>query len=88
MAIAPVQKAKHSVIIYSTPTCGYCHMAKDMFNEHGITFTDKNVQADMAARQEMMQKVGGPSGVPVIDIDGTITVGYDEDKIKGLLGLN
>ncbi|MFA6006370.1 MAG: glutaredoxin domain-containing protein [Candidatus Paceibacterota bacterium] len=78
----------HKVIIYSTPTCGYCHMAKDMFTEHNIPFTDKNVQADMAARQEMMTKVGGQSGVPVIDIDGTITIGFDEEKIKGLLGIN
>ncbi len=78
----------HKVTIYSTPTCGFCHMAKDMFAENKIEFTDKNVQADMAARSEMMTKVGGPSGVPVIDIDGTITVGYDEDKIKGLLGIN
>ena len=86
MATTPAQK--HSVTIYSTPTCGYCHAAKDMLKENNIAFTDKNVQSDMAAREEMMKKVGGPSGVPVIDIDGIITVGYDEDKVKGLLGIN
>ena len=62
-------------------------MAKDMFDEHQIAYTDKNVQADMAARQEMFAKVGGQSGVPVIDIDGIITVGFDEEKIRGLLGI-
>lgn len=77
----------HKVIIYSTPTCGFCHMAKDMLTEEGIPFTDKNVQTDMAARQEMFGKTGGPSGVPVIDIDGTIIVGFDEEKVRSLLGI-
>ena len=80
-------KKNHSVIIYSTPTCGFCHMAKDMLTEEGVPFTDKNVQADLVARQEMFSKTGGPSGVPVIDIDGTIIVGFDEEKVRGLLGL-
>lgn len=80
-------KKQHSVIIYSTPTCGYCRMAKDMFKENNIAYTEKDVQLDMAARQEMFGKVGGPSGVPVIDIDGTVIVGYDEERVKGLLGV-
>ena len=80
-------KKVHKVIVYSTPTCGFCHMAKDMFTEEGIPFTDKNVQADLEARQEMFGKTGGPTGVPVIDIDGTIIVGFDEEKVRSLLGL-
>jgi len=79
--------ATHSVTIYSTPTCGFCHMAKDMFTEHNVPFTDHNVQADIAAREEMMKKTGGSTGVPVIDIDGTIIVGFDEERIKSLLGI-
>ncbi|MBI2628332.1 MAG: NrdH-redoxin [Candidatus Niyogibacteria bacterium] len=74
------------VIIYSTPTCGYCHMAKDFFKEHNIDYTDYDVAADDAKRQEMIDR-SGQMGVPVIDIDGELTIGFDEQKISKLLGI-
>jgi glutaredoxin 3 len=74
------------VIIYSTPTCGYCHMAKDFFKEHSIDYTEYDVAADDAKRQEMIDR-SGQMGVPVIDIDGELTIGFDEQKISKLLGI-
>lgn len=74
------------VIVYSTPTCPWCFKAKDFLKEKGIRFVDKDVASDKAAREEMMEK-SGQMGVPVIDIDGQIIVGFDKEKIEELLGL-
>lgn len=74
------------VTIYSTPTCHFCHMAKDFFNENKIAFTDKNAAADPVARKEAITK-SGQMGVPVIDIDGEIVVGFNEEKLRSLLGV-
>lgn len=76
-----------NVTIYTTPTCGYCHMAKEFFKEHGVTYKEINVASDMEAQQDMIKK-SGQMGVPVIDIDGTIVVGYSPDKLSALLGLD
>ena len=76
---------KH-ITIYSTPTCHFCHMAKDFLNEKGIPFTDFNVAADAAKRQEMIQ-LTGQLGVPVIVINDSIMVGFDRDKLAGKLGV-
>lgn len=74
------------VNIYSTPTCHFCHLAKDFFNEKGVKYEEFNVAVDLPKRQEMMDK-SGQMGVPVIDIDGHIVVGFDEEKVSELLGL-
>ncbi len=73
------------VVIYSTPTCTYCHAAKEFFTEKGVEYTELDVAADLAARSEMVEK-SGQMGVPVIDIEGTIVVGFDEERIKEALG--
>ncbi len=75
-----------NVTIYSTPTCHFCHMAKDFFKENNVAYTDKNAAADPVARKEAITK-SGQMGVPVIDIDGNIIVGFDEPKIKKFLGI-
>lgn len=75
-----------NVTIYSTPTCHFCHLAKEFFAEKGIAYTEHNVAADLDKRQEMVNKTG-QMGVPVIDIDGEITVGFDQERIAGLLGV-
>jgi glutaredoxin 3 len=72
------------VKVYSTNTCPYCHMAKEFLSENKIEFDDINVQEDPKAGQEMVQK-SGQMGVPVIEIDDNIIVGFDKDKIKELL---
>ena len=74
------------VIIYSTPTCHYCHLAKDYFMEHNIAYTEYDVAADLKKRQEMVEK-SDQMGVPVIDIDGQIVVGFNEDVVAQALGL-
>ena len=73
-----------AITIYSTPTCHFCHMAKDFFTEHKVAFTDYNVASDLPKRQEMIQK-SGQMGVPVIYIGDELIVGFDEDRIKELL---
>ena len=73
-----------NVTIYSTPTCVYCRMAKEFFKKHNISYTEHDVASDMARRQEMVQKTD-QMGVPVIDIDGTIVIGFSEKKIAELL---
>jgi glutaredoxin-like YruB-family protein len=74
------------IIIYSTPTCVYCKMAKALFEEKKIPFEEKDVALDEAARSEMVEK-SGQLGVPVIDIDGKIVVGFDRTKLLDLAGV-
>lgn len=73
-----------SVIIYSTPTCVYCKMVKKYFESQSVKFDDIDVSRDKEAAAEMIRK-SGQMGVPVIDIDGTIIVGFDKDRIDSLL---
>lgn len=72
------------VIVYSTPTCPYCTMAKDYLNERNIPFEHVDVSKDPARAQEMIKK-SGQRGVPVIDIDGNIIVGFDRNRIDALI---
>lgn len=73
------------VIIYSTPTCPYCKMAKQFFTDNDIAFADFDVSNDMAKQQEMISK-SGQLAVPVIDVGGEIVVGFNEPKLRDLLG--
>ena len=75
-----------NVIIYSTPTCHYCELAKDFFKEKGIAYTEYNVLTDLAKRQEMVDR-SGQMGVPVIIIDSKVTVGFDQAEIASQLGI-
>jgi glutaredoxin-like YruB-family protein len=77
---------KLKVIVYSTPTCPYCHAAKEFLKENKIDFQDIDVSKDQAKAQEMIEK-SGQMGVPVLDINGTIIVGYDKEAIKKALKL-
>ena len=74
------------VIIYSTPTCVYCKMAKEYFKEHNVEYEEKDVAKDLEARKEMVEK-SEQLGVPVIDIDGHIVVGFDQEEVAQLLGI-
>ena len=73
-----------AVIVYSTPTCPYCHMVKDYLKQKNVEFKDVDVAADQAAGQEMVKK-SGQMGVPVIDIDGKIIIGFNQEEIKKTL---
>ena len=75
-----------NVTIYSTPTCHFCHMAKEFFKANNVAFTDYNVATDLEKRKEMLEK-SGQMGVPVIIIVNEITAGFDKPRIVGLLAL-
>ncbi len=72
------------VIIYSTPWCTYCKMAKKFFEENKISYEEHDVASDIKMRDEMVKKTG-QMGVPVIDIDGQIVIGFDQRRLKELL---
>lgn len=74
------------VILYSSPTCHYCHMAKDFFEENKIEYIDKDVASDGEARKEAILK-SRQMGVPVIDIDGEIVVGFAKLRLQKLLDI-
>lgn len=75
------------VKIYSTTACPYCKLAKQFFDENKISYIDIDVSLNQMAAQEMIQK-SGQLGVPVIEINGQIVIGFDKAKIKQLLGLS
>lgn len=75
-----------NVLIYTTPTCQYCKMAKEFFTEKGVTYSEFDVSVDEAKRAEMVEK-SGQMGVPVIDIENDIIVGFDEPKLRELLDI-
>jgi len=62
-------------------------MTKEFFKEHGVAFTEYDVATDVDKRNELFQKVGGPTGVPVIFIDDEMVIGFDEDKLRELLDI-
>lgn len=73
------------VKIYTTPFCPYCRMAKEFLKQRGVEFEEVNVQDDHGAALEMIQKTG-QNGVPVIEIDNKIIVGFNQEKIIEALG--
>ena len=76
-----------NVTIYTTPTCHFCHAAKEFFKEHDVAYTEKDVSGDANARKEMVDK-SGQMGVPVIFVDSEMIVGFDEDRLKQLLTIS
>ncbi|MFA7285746.1 MAG: glutaredoxin family protein [Candidatus Paceibacterota bacterium] len=75
-----------NITIYSTPTCHFCHMAKDFFTENNVAFTDYDVSVDQAKRAELIEK-SGQMGVPVIFIGDDMVIGFNKPKIVELLGM-
>ena len=75
----------HSVTIYSADWCAFCHAAKDYLDKIGVTYTEKNVEDDQTAAVEAVKK-SGQMGIPVLDIDGQVIVGFDRPKIDAALG--
>ena len=78
--------ATRQVTIYSTPTCHFCHAAKEFFDANKVAYTDYNVATDIEKRKEMVEK-SGQMGVPVITIGGELVVGFDQERLKELLAV-
>ena len=78
--------ALKNIIIYSTPTCVYCKMVKDFFVKNNIIYKEFNVAEDLKAREEMVNK-SHQLGVPVIDIDGQLFVGFNRSELAKALNL-
>jgi len=74
------------VLVYSTPTCPYCIRTKQFLRDNNIVFEDIDVSVNQTAAEEMVRK-SGQMGVPVLDIEGEIIVGFDKEKIQQTLGL-
>lgn len=72
------------VIVYSTPTCPYCVMAKQYFNSKGVIFEDVDVSRDRARAMEMVEK-SGQMGVPVITIGDEVVVGFQPAAFDSML---
>lgn len=79
-------KPQPRVIVFSTPTCSFCNMAKKYFRDKGIRFKDVDVSRDPIAARDMVRR-SGQQGVPVIDIGGKIVIGFDRPKIDKFLGI-
>lgn len=72
--------------VYSTSTCPYCVTLKEFLKEHNVKFEDVNVAKNLQAKKEMIKK-SGQMGVPVVEINGKIIVGFNKEKISKLLNL-
>ncbi|MDP3947268.1 MAG: glutaredoxin family protein [bacterium] len=77
----------NKVILYSTPSCVYCRMAKKFFEEHGVPYEEYDVSTDGQAREEMAHR-SHQLGVPVIEVNGEVFVGFDKVLIKRALGIH
>ena len=75
-----------NVKVYSTPTCPYCVRVKQFLKDNNVVFQDIDVSVNQAMAEEMIRK-SGQMGVPVLDIDGTIIVGFDKGRIQQALGI-
>lgn len=74
------------VLVFTTPTCGYCRQAKSYLRERGVRFKDVDISRDPAAARDLARR-SGQMGVPVLDIGGKLIVGFNRPKINQLLGL-
>jgi len=73
-----------AITIYTTPTCSYCKVAKEFFRTQHVPFTEYNVASDQRKAEEMVRK-SGQMGVPVIDINGRVIVGFNRSEIEKAL---
>jgi len=79
-------KTAKRVTVYSTPTCSWCNTLKSWLKQKGIPFTDVDVSADQRAAEDLVKRTG-QQGVPQTDINGEIVVGFNQPRLKELLGV-
>ena len=82
--MAPKKEGKPKIVVYSTPTCPYCHMAKDFLRQNKIAFEEIDVSKDREKAKEMVDK-SGQMGVPVIEVGSKLIIGFDKEALKKLL---
>ena len=80
------ENTQKTVVIYSTPTCHFCEATKNFFNENSVEYTEYNVQDDQEKAREMVER-SGQMGVPVIFVGDEMVIGFDESRLRELLGL-
>ena len=74
------------VIIYSTDWCAFCKQAEKFLDSKDVAWVDYDIEKDQQAHDELMQKIGGNfRGVPVIDVDGEIILGFDRTKLTAAI---
>lgn len=76
--------SKPNITIYTATWCAFCHATKMYLDDKNIEYTDRDIEADPEAAKESVSK-SGQTGIPVIDINGTIVVGFDRPKIDAAL---
>lgn len=76
-----------NIKVYSTPGCPWCNVAKDFFKSHNLDFKDIDVSINEKAAEEMIKK-SGQMGVPVIEIDDKIVIGFNKPVLEEILGIN
>lgn len=81
-----MKNEKHTVKVYSTQTCPYCHMAKKFLDDNNIEYEDIDVSKDHEAAQKMIEK-SGQMGVPQIEVDGKIIIGFNKPALIEALGI-
>ena len=74
------------ITIYSTPTCVYCKTLKEYLASKNLAYQEIDV-ADNEQELEKMVAISGQMGVPVVEIDGNVVVGFDREKIDEILKL-
>ena len=75
----------NKVEIYTSSSCGYCHMAKEFFKENNVEYIEHNISEDLESKKALIKK--GFRSVPVININGVDLMGFDKEKVVAMLGL-
>jgi glutaredoxin len=84
MTAETVNTIEHTVVLYASGSCEFSEMVRLHLESRGQTYTERDVDRDPGARQEMMDL--GATGTPVTVIDGEVVIGFDEESIDDLLG--
>lgn len=85
LQLTDVDRSKLDIVLYSTAWCGYCRKARSWMTANGVPFVEKDIEKDPAGKAEYQGKSNGYTGVPLIDVNGTVVRGFDKARIQGLI---